>query len=621
LPGIIHVLPESLTNRIAAGEVVERPASIVKELLENAIDAGADDIAVELSKGGCAAVRVVDNGAGMDAEDVPVAFERYATSKIYRFDDIYSVRSFGFRGEALPSIASIARVEMTSRKKEAVAGTKIIVEAGKVKEVSAAGCPVGTAVTVSCIFEPVPVRKKFLKAEATEQGACIDVIVRTALAHPSVRIKVVANKRDILNIPAAKDAAERVSLVLGLDFAERVLPVRLDRSGTAISGFVSPPDLTRSNSKQVYCYVNRRYVRDHLLNHAVMTAYRRLIEAKRYPAVVLFIDLPPEDVDVNVHPAKMEVRFRNPREVYDAIVAAVWGALSSSPLAATVREEKMYPAGDPASGRDYQARVGEALKRYTLSPGSERLPFSREQFGRPYAKPAAPVVRQAYGKAEEQVHVREQAQEAVREPVQKPMREEIPSITLGELHYLGQIAETYLVFAATSGMVLVDQHAAHERILFEKFKAASVSRKTIGQQLLIPEVISLAPKDLRFILDHVELLASVGIDIEAFGGDAVVVKSVPSLAGQMEPRGIVMDILDEFSETERASSIADKREKMMVSLACKAAVKANRRLVPEEVAALCRDLDRLAYGGTCPHGRPVFVTFRTGDLEKMFKRK
>jgi len=613
LPGIIHILPESLTNRIAAGEVVERPASIVKELLENAIDAGADDIVIELEKGGCTAVRIVDNGTGMDAEDVPLAFERYATSKIYQFDDIYSVRSFGFRGEALPSIASIAHVEMTSRRREAVAGTKIIIEAGAVKEATAAGCPVGTAVSVTRIFEPVPVRKKFLKAEATEQGACIDVIVRTALAHPSVRIKAVANKRDVLNIPAARDAAERISLVLGLDFAEKVLPVQLARSGMTIDGFVSPPDLTRSNSKQLYCYVNRRYVRDHLLNHAVMTAYRRLIEAKRYPAVILFIDLPPEDVDVNVHPAKMEVRFRNPREVYDAIVAAVWGALSSSPLAAIARENKAYASGNPASGRDYQTRVGEALKRYTVSPVNERLPFSRGRFDRAYVKAAAPVSRQEYGSTA--------VQEQVRETMQEPIREPVPSITLGDLHYLGQIAETYLVFAATSGMILVDQHAAHERILFEKFKAASGSHKTIGQQLLIPEVISLAPKDLRFILDNVEVLASIGIEIEAFGGDAVVVKAVPSVAGQMEPRGIIMDILDEFSETERASSVADKREKVIVSLACKAAVKANRRMAPEEVTALCRDLDRLTHGVTCPHGRPVFVAFPTGDLEKMFKRK
>jgi DNA mismatch repair protein MutL len=601
LSGKIHILPESLTNRIAAGEVIERPASIVKELLENAIDAGADDIAIELEKGGCGAVRIVDNGAGMDAEDVPLAFERYATSKIYRFDDIYSVRSFGFRGEALPSIASIARVEMTSRRREAIAGTKITVEAGVVKEVTETGCPVGTAVSVTRIFDPVPVRKKFLKAEATEQGACIDVIVRTALAHPAVRIKVVANKRDVLSIPQAKDAAERVSLVLGIDFAERVLPVQLSRDGVVVSGFISPPELTRSNSKQIYCYVNRRYVRDHLLNHAVMTAYRRIIEAKRYPAVVLFVDLSPEDVDVNVHPAKMEVRFRSPREIYDTLVSAAWGALSGGAPAAAALQAAGGSAEGATSGKAYQARVSEALKRYTISSGSERLLFVRDRWDGAHREPP----RQAFPAAEKEVAAPETERPA----------------TLSDLTYLGQIAETYLVFAAPDGMVLVDQHAAHERVLFEKFKTMSASHKTISQQLLIPEVISLAPKDLRFIMESLEMLAGIGIEVEAFGGDAVIIKSVPSLIGHMEPRGVLMDILDEFSETERTASIGDKREKMMVSLACKAAVKANRKLKPEEVAALCRDLDQSPYAGTCPHGRPVVITLRTGDLEKMFKRK
>jgi len=609
LPGKIHVLPEYLTNRIAAGEVIERPASIVKELLENAIDSGADDIAVELEKGGCQSIRVIDNGPGMDAHDVPLAFERYATSKIYQFDDIYKVRSFGFRGEALPSIASIARVEMTSRRREDVSGTRIIIEAGAVKETSDAGCPAGTSVSVSHIFDPVPVRKKFLKAEATEQGACMDVIVRTALAHPGIRMKVAANKRDILNIPASRDASERVSLVLGLDFAERVLPVHLARGGMAVSGFVSAPDMTRSNSKQVYCYVNKRYVRDYLLNHAVMTAYRRIIEARRYPAVVIFIDLPPEDVDVNVHPAKLEVRFRNPREIYDAVVAAVWGALSRSPLVAAARKEKDHPEDDPTGGEAYRLRVGEAMKRYTLSPASERLSFPRERMDiktdRKHEEPQAAM------------------------PMRIPAMEEGAAdaggteraVNLSDLPYLGQIAETYLVFAGREGMVLVDQHAAHERILFEKFKAMPSQEKVVSQQLLIPEVISLAPKDLRFVTESAEIFASVGIEVEPFGGDAVVVKSVPSVISHMDPRSIVTDILDEFSDSERTASVGDKREKVLVSLACKGAVKANQRLTREEVAALCRDLDSAPYGGTCPHGRPVVITLRTYDLEKMFKRK
>ena len=303
MDGKIVVLPESLSSKIAAGEVVERPASILKELLENALDAGAVDITVELEKGGCGAIKVIDNGEGMKSVDVPLAFERFATSKIYEFDDIYRVSSYGFRGEALPSIAAISRVEMISRQQSSGSGTRMVIEAGEVKAITDTGCPVGTSILVNHIFDPVPVRKKFLKTEGTEHGYCMDVITRMALAHPEVRIKVMARGREILNIPVANNIAERISLIFGTDFTDHMLPVKGTRENMMLTGFASKPDYSRSGTKQLYYYVNKRFVRDYLLNHAVMTAYRRLIEAKRYPSVVIFVDLPPEDVDVNVHPA------------------------------------------------------------------------------------------------------------------------------------------------------------------------------------------------------------------------------------------------------------------------------------------------------------------------------
>ncbi len=605
MPGKIHLLPDDLTIKIAAGEVVERPASIVKELLENAVDAGATDVSIDLEKGGCGSIRIIDNGEGIAADDLPLAFQRYATSKIYRFDDIYSVRSFGFRGEALPSIASISRVEMLTRKKESLSGTKIIVEAANIREVVEAGCPVGTSVAVSRIFENVPVRKKFLKTETTEQGYCMDVIVRTALSYPWVRIKVVANKREVMNIPATENPAERVALVLGTDFADRMLDVQVKKAGAELSGFASRPDWTRSSSRQIFCYVNRRFVRDYLLNHAVMTAYRRVIEAKKYPAVVLFIELPPEDVDVNVHPAKMEVRFRNPREIYDIIVEGVWGALSRT--TAAISETAGYPSsGDKADGREYRARVEEALKRYTVSSGSGKLFFQQ-------GKTASPAVH-TYA-ADQRT-----TPPVIEEPA-LPQAEAIPRVSLSELPYLGQIMDTYLVFAAPEGMILVDQHAAHERVLFEKLKGMASSSQVMSQQLLIPEVISLAPRDYGFIMESVEMLAAAGIEVEPFGGDAVVVKSVPAMMGQAEPKALIMDILDEFSGAERTASVRDRKERLLVSLACRGAVKAKQRLAPREVSALCRDLDATAYAATCPHGRPVYISLKTGDLEKMFKRK
>lgn len=610
MPGKIHLLPDELTIRIAAGEVVERPASIVKELLENAIDAGATDVAIELEKGGCGSIRIIDDGEGMEADDLPLAFERYATSKIYRFDDIYSVRSFGFRGEALPSIASISRVEMLTRKRGSLSGTKITVEAGRIREVVETGCPVGTSVAVSRIFDNVPVRRKFLKAEATEQGYCMDVIVRTALSQHGVRIRVTAGSRELISIPAARDAAGRVALVLGADFADRMLNAHAKRAGAELSGFVSRPDWTRSSGKQIFCYVNGRFVRDYLLNHAVMTAYRRVIEAKKYPAVVLFLDLPPEDVDVNVHPAKMEVRFRNPREIYDIIVEGVWGALSRSTGAPARSAVHPAPGGIDRGTGEYRARVEEALKRYTVSSGSGKLFFER-------GKAAPPSVRS-------DAHAHEAGLPAAFSPGVAAEREEagaVPAAALSDLPYLGQVLDTYLVFAGPEGMVIVDQHAAHERVLFEKLKGMASSNQVISQQLLIPEVISLAPRDYGFIMESAEALAGAGIEVEPFGGDAIVVKSIPAMMGQAEPKALIMDILDEFSGAEKASSLRDRQERLLVSLACRGAVKANQRLAPREVAALCRDLDATACAATCPHGRPVFISLKTGDLEKLFKRK
>ncbi|HAJ27870.1 MAG TPA: DNA mismatch repair endonuclease MutL, partial [Syntrophus sp. (in: bacteria)] len=285
----IHLLPEELTHKIAAGEVIERPASILKELMENALDAGATNLQIEIEKGGCASIRITDDGEGMDPADVPLSFRRHATSKLAVFDDLYRLSTFGFRGEALPSIAAIARVELLTRQPQAVAGTRIVVENGRIQEVRETGCPVGTAIFVSKIFDAVPVRKKFLKTEATEQAACMEVITRTALSHEGVKIRVLSNGRQQWDIPAAPDKGRRLGLVLGRETSDSLLAVKGVRGNISITGYISRPEVARSNTKSIYCYVNGRYVRDPLLNHAIMTAYRNLMEAKRYPAAALFL--------------------------------------------------------------------------------------------------------------------------------------------------------------------------------------------------------------------------------------------------------------------------------------------------------------------------------------------
>jgi DNA mismatch repair protein MutL len=599
LPNRIVILPDDLTNKIAAGEVIERPASIVKELLENALDAGATDIVIELRNGGCESVRVTDNGAGIDPEDAVLAFSRFATSKIYHFDDIYKVDSFGFRGEALPSIASIAHVEMVTKQQGALAGVRVAAEAGNIKEISEAGSPVGTSVFVSNIFGPVPVRRKFLKSEQTEQGHCLDVISRLALAHPALSLKVAANGRQILNIPATTSPDQRLALVLGTDFLDQMIFLSGKRDGLVLQGFASLPSLTRANTKHIYPFVNRRFIRDHLINHAVMTAYRNLIPTKRYPAVVLLLELPPQEVDVNVHPAKMEVRFRDPRAVYETIVECFAGALSGVPSPAAVQTGESLPRAPHAFPLSlHHSRVEEALKRYTISSAGPK-----ENAGTPrYARESFPTIN--YHNA-----------------LTGDAPASMTDVALSDYKYIGQVMNSYLIFASAERLILVDQHAAHERVIFENLKNKPPSHSHIAsQRLLMPEVISLPPRDYALMMDCLPLLQECGFEVEPFGLNTIVVKSLPSLFATRQPQSLINDFLAEFSEREGAS-LDEKKDKIYAFLACKGAIKANHELSPPEVAALVKDLDAIPNIASCPHGRPVFLAHTLWDLEKMFKRR
>jgi len=551
---------------------------------------------VDLEKGGCGSIRVTDNGEGIAREDAPLAFARYATSKIGAFEDIYRIRSFGFRGEALPSIASISRIDMVTRRASSPAGTRVIVEAGEVKELSDAGCPAGTSLLVSRIFEPVPVRRKFLKSDMTEQGYCLDVITRLALMQPAVKIRVSAGTKSLLNIPAVQDPAERISLALGHDFRRQLVPAAGDISGVRLKGFVSRPNFTRSSAAQIYIYVNGRFVKDYLLNHAVMTAYRRLIEARRYPAAVLNLEIAPGDVDVNVHPAKMEVRFRNPREIYTLIVETLGRAIGAGITPAAGVSE-----GPPGAGPvRYAARIEEALRRYRVSSGPEKLVFGGRSSEETEAPPIAPPP----------------SQETASEPEQRGERR-----LLSDLRYIGQMAGTYLIFSGEAGITLVDQHAAHEKVLFEKLRTQAQGEKSIGQRLLLPEVVSLPPRDYHFVMDSLPILEEAGMEAEPFGGDSIVIKSIPALLSHAEARSLVLDLIADCANAGRDLPLNERREKIFTSLACRGAVKANRDLTGPEVAGLCRDLDALPNALTCPHGRPLAVTLSIHELEKMFKRR
>ncbi|MDR2861348.1 MAG: DNA mismatch repair endonuclease MutL, partial [Syntrophobacterales bacterium] len=519
----IAVLSEDVANQIAAGEVVERPASILKELLENALDAGATDLVIELEQGGCRAIRLTDNGAGLSREEMALAFRRHATSKIQAIDDIYNITTYGFRGEALPSIASIAAIEMTSRKKGSLAGHRLLMEGGKTESLTEIGCPEGTSIRVFNIFDRIPARKKFLKTAGTEQSVCMDVLIRMALSRLDVRIKVFANNREILYVPQTSNLVERLSILLDEDAAAAMIPVRGENEGVRITGFITQPDYSRANAKGYYLFVNGRFIRDPLINHAVMTACRRVLPEKRYPALILFISLSPGDVDVNVHPAKTEIRFRNPQDIYKGVVEAIAASLSPSfsNFSASVEQEDEQKKDENV----YQHRVAEALKRYNLITGAKKPVFAGREGGlqRP-AKENPSFWEPSLGR---EPHVRDlsplaagnespagalfSSSSASKEP---SLSASAPAFSFAGLAYWGQIGASYLVFSGDDFLLIMDQHAAHERILFEKLRQAAREKKDFTQPLLVPEVVSLSPVEYDQFYQSIPLLGELGLEME-----------------------------------------------------------------------------------------------------------
>ncbi len=598
----IVVMSEELSNRIAAGEVIERPASIVKELVENSLDAGATDILVELEGGGKRSVKVVDNGRGIDRDDVALAFERHATSKIYTFEDINRIESFGFRGEAIASIASISRIEMLTKRKGDLSGTRAVIKGNKIEDILDAGCPVGTSVTVSDLFYSTPARMKFMKGDSTEQTHCIDAVLRLAISNPDVKMRVVAKGKTVLNIPGTKTLADRIALVFGADFGKHTLEVEGQRGEATIRGVISMPDRTRANTKGQFYFVNNRFIRDRLLNHSVITSYRRLIEPRRFPYVVLFIDIPASDVDINVHPAKMEVRFRNPGEIYGFVTETLSRPLSGISSAGTDFSRVSFGS----SVNKDRERVEDALKRYTVLSGSEKRNFSTDIFERTVMQTPDPSV------------TREEANEPP--SLFNDYDASGKAIRFSSLRYLGQIAGTYLVFSSANAFILMDQHAAHERVLFEKLKVSS-KESTYIQGLLIPEVVNLQPGRFDLLMNTIDVLRDTGLGIEPYGENTILVNRIPAFLTGCNLEELILDLTEEIRETGKTENLEKLREKILTVMACKGAVKANNSLSDAEVEALCSDLDTIPFASTCPHGRPTYTVLGIKDLERMFKRR
>jgi DNA mismatch repair protein MutL len=582
-----------LANQIAAGEVIERPASVVKELVENALDAGARRIVVELEEGGTRLIRVTDDGDGIAAEDAPLAFLRHATSKIRDQDDLWRIGTLGFRGEALPSIAAVAAVELTTRARGTATGVVVRAEAGRVVDVHESGAATGTMVTVRDLFAPVPARRKFLKSLQTELGHVVELLTRISLGAPAVHVRLLHQGREVTAHPPVTTLAERARQVFGADRVRGGRSFVDERLGIAIEGFAFSSHLSFASARYVYQYVNGRAVRDRALQHAIGEGYASLIPRGRWPGAIIKLTLPPADVDVNVHPAKHEVRFRLAHVVHDTVLGALRRALAG----ATGRGE---------SGGE--SPVATALRTYTLRSQSSSPLFAEGAHamrGWTTAADTTPIVREAVASALEAV---------------PPPAPRTGASQYAALRFVGQVFRGYLVCEGDDRIVLIDQHAAHERVAFERLRAQYRDGAVERQALLLPLTVDLDPGQSEAVAARLDDLAALGFEIEPFGEHVFVVRAVPALLGLDDPRLLLEDLADGLAEVGSHLSAAEALETVLGRIACHSVVRVGRGLGGAEVERLLADLDALTYGSNCPHGRPVAVEFTRGQIERMFGR-
>ncbi|MFO8058461.1 MAG: DNA mismatch repair endonuclease MutL [bacterium] len=631
----IKLLPEGVANQIAAGEVVDRPASIVKELVENSLDAGARRVSVEVEQGGKRLVRVMDDGEGMSRDDALLALERHATSKIRTARDLFSIHTMGFRGEALPSIASVSETVMVTRHKELDSGVEVHVQAGTIRSVEETGAPPGTQVEIRRLFYNVPARKKFMKSVDTEMGHINNQVANMALARPDVHFTLVHNQRTVFDLPSSSELSGRLRHALGADAVANL--VRVDRlfekavsPGEAhIHGFVSMPSYTRSNTRSLHLFVNRRFVRDRLINHAVFEAYRPLLPKGRYPLVVLFIDLPPEAVDVNVHPAKHEIRFREQNQVHQCIVETLQEVLQEADRTgrtAAVPEKVLYPN----TGQDRMGENGPGSREQERVRAGEDTPLLQgvgNALRRYYEKADKEDGRDLPGSARAGTGVRQgpaSAAEAHPSPADEDREMESATQTaalkFSELRVIGQAGGTYILAESRDSLVIIDQHAAHEKIMYERLHQEWSTEAVLKQSLLFPETVELNFQEARRVEDNLTVLDRLGLEVEPFGGNTVVIKALPALVGSADPRGLLLEVADLLDESDAGSIISRRLDDIFAVMACHSVVRAHKSMSKDEMEALLQDMDTIAYPGHCPHGRDVVVRINWSQLGKWFGR-
>jgi len=658
---VIHILPEPLVNQIAAGEVVERPASVVKELLENAIDAQAGQVRLEVEAAGKKLIRVSDDGCGMSAEDAALALASHATSKVATADDLEGITTLGFRGEALASIAAVADVRLMTRTAEALEATEVTASGGEPKPPRPASGPVGTTVEVRNLFRYVPARRKFLKTDATEMGHITEQVTRIALAYPAVHLTLTHNGRRVYELPTTTGIRGRVSAFFGADLANALLEISSEEPCGRLWGLVGPPGVARATSATQYLFINGRYVRDRSLLHALREAYRGLLEGRRQPVAFLFLTVPPDRVDVNVHPTKIEVRLRDQHLLYGQVLATVREPLLGPALAPTLAPSTFRPAGPSqakAGGRDRadvpdnvrsrpeqqgapretasdsgdvarDERIRRAIADFLRSPPAqqqERLPLAGRRGSRP-SRDAPPWGRDATAAAGRRDHIggRESAlgstpHEGGPAPGNEASTTAAPDKGPRATAPAVQLHNTYLVAETDDGILIVDQHALHERILFEEMMRQLEAGPLESQRLLVPVTLAVSDREMAALEAHREALGRLGIEVAAMGPRDVGIHAFPSLLDRADPEATLRDFLGWVLAVDEAPTPRQVLEHLAHVAACRAAVKAGDPLKAEEIQALLAHREAAEMASTCPHGRPAALVLRRKDLEKQFGR-
>jgi DNA mismatch repair protein MutL len=654
----IHRLSQSLINKIAAGEVVERPASVIKELMENAVDAGATRIDVTAENGGLDLMRVADNGCGIAADELPLAVAPHATSKITEADDLFRVGTLGFRGEALASIGEISRLVIRSRTAASQGGAEIEVSGGHAGEVAPCGCPVGTTNEVLNLFYNTPVRRKFLRTPQTEFGHISEAFTRIALALPRVHFTLRHNERQVFDLPVAgkgtvpfssnenRDSpplAERIAGLFGRELAERLIDVHSADGEVRISGCVAHPSQSRGNNRMQYLFLNGRHIRDHALQHALAEAYRGLLMVGRYAIAFLSIEMPPEMVDVNVHPTKLEVRFRDGGRLYSQLLSTLRSKFLTTDL---TTQGQAPPGADDAAvvhdeGRAAQVRQdlvawakGKVTGWQTTAEGSAQSasaevadePWARSEPLKQYSFPTADAMPQRRPLELTNIHLpqaiiaREDSAHVTRNDTQTSLPAEGTYLAEGSRRPALQIHNRYLVTESEEGVTIIDQHALHERILFEQIRARIDAGALETQSLLVPEPVDLSPHEAALAMEHRDVLARLGLRIEPFGGDTVLITGFPAMLANMNPGEVLHALLERLVSGGGQPDRRDLLDDMLHTVACKAAIKAGDRLTTAEIAALLEQRHTVHDSHHCPHGRPTELIFTREELDKQFKR-